>query len=44
MKDFLVLPRLVIENVTPLVDSGLEREFVFQGVVEEGDETNDKAQ
>jgi len=28
----------------PLVDSGLEREFVFQGVVEEGDETNDKAQ
>ena len=25
----------------PLVDSGLEREFVFQGVVEEGDETNE---
>jgi hypothetical protein len=28
----------------PLVDSGLEREFVFQGVVEEGDETNEEAQ
>ncbi|MDM8008758.1 MAG: hypothetical protein QUV05_21685 [Phycisphaerae bacterium] len=31
-------------DVPPLVDSGLEREFVFQGVVEEGDETNEEAQ
>jgi len=31
-------------DVPPLVDSGLEREFVFQGVVEEGDETNEEDQ
>lgn len=31
-------------SVPPLVDSGLEREFVFQGVVDEGDETDGEAQ
>lgn len=31
-------------DVPPLVDSGLEREFVFQGVAEEGDETDEEIQ